>query len=227
MYRVVIIEDDPMVASIDKQYIELCGNCVVVGVFKNGREALFFLEAEKADLIILDYYTPMINGLEFVDLLYAKGKMIPIIMVTSANDTAIVQELFARGVLDYLVKPFEFERFKLAMDRFFQKTEFFKSCKSQLDQRAIDELNHISQTTEHEKMQISKGLNVSTLALIRDFLTANIGKTFTSEEIADQVHLSRITIRRYVNHLIDLGEVSSSINYQTGGRPSIHYRYGS
>ena len=54
---------------------------------------------------------------------------------------------------------------------------------------------------------------------------SQFGYTQESEEIAEQVHLSRITIRRYVNYMVETGELASSIDYQTGGRPSIRYSY--
>ena len=108
MYQVIIIEDDPMVAAIDKQYVEADSQFRVVRTFKSGGEALAHLPELKADLIILDYYTPGMNGTEFVDQLHTLGESPFIIAVTSANDTHIVQGLLARGVLDYLVKPFQF-----------------------------------------------------------------------------------------------------------------------
>ncbi len=120
MYQVIIIEDDPMVAAIDKQYVEADSQFRVVRTFKSGGEALAHLPKLKADLIILDYYTPGMNGTEFVDQLHTLGESPFIIAVTSANDTHIVQGLLARGVLDYLVKPFQFPRFRQALDRFLQ-----------------------------------------------------------------------------------------------------------
>lgn len=114
MYQVIIIEDDPMVAAIDKQYVEADSQFRVVRTFKSGGEALAHLPELKADLIILDYYTPGMNGTEFVDQLHTLGESPFIIAVTSANDTHIVQGLLARGVLDYLVKPFQFPRFRQA-----------------------------------------------------------------------------------------------------------------
>ena len=109
MYQVIIIEDDPMVAAIDKQYVEADSQFRVVRTFKSGGEALAHLPELKADLIILDYYAPGMNGTEFVDQLHTLGESPFIIAVTSANDTHIVQGLLARGVLDYLVKPFSFQ----------------------------------------------------------------------------------------------------------------------
>ena len=180
-YQVIIIEDDPMVAAIDRQYVEMNR------AFRVGQ--------------VLDYYPPSMDGMEFVDRLHAMGQYPAIIMVTSANDREIVQGLLSRGVLDYLVKPFAFARFRQAMDKFLQ-TQNLLSCpqeSSLLDQQAIDRL--------------------------RSFLSASRGQALTSEEIAEQVHLSRITIRRYVNYMVETGELASSIDYQTGGRPSIRYSY--
>ena len=85
MYQVIIIEDDPMVAAIDKQYVEADSQFRVVRTFKSGGEALAHLPELKADLIILDYYTPGMNGTEFVDQLHTLGESPFIIAVTSAN----------------------------------------------------------------------------------------------------------------------------------------------
>ena len=52
-------------------------------------------------------------------------------------------------------------------------------------------------------------------------------KEMTSEEIADNIGLSRVTIRRYMNYLIETGTISERMNYETGGRPCMLYRWNS
>lgn len=94
MYKVIIIEDDPMVASINKQYVELTSSFHVEATFKNGILALQYLQNCTVDLIILDYYTPQMNGDEFIDQLHAAGMTPAIIMVTSANDAETVRRLY-------------------------------------------------------------------------------------------------------------------------------------
>ena len=226
-YRVLIVEDDPMVAAIDRQYVESDGRFQVVRTCRDGGEALAALEKARPDLIILDYYTPAMDGLEFVDRLHALGRYPAIIMVTSANDREIVRSLLSRGVLDYLVKPFAFDRFRQALDKFVQTQGLLSGTQDSLDQGAIDRLMHRREESEQRGAQMSKGLNAATLERVRAFLAGSAGAALTSEEIAEEVGLSRITIRRYVNYMVENGELVSSIDYQTVGRPSIRYRYTS
>lgn len=222
MYQVMIVEDDPMVAAIDKQYVEMNPAFQVVKLCKHGGEGLDFLTDHEVDLIILDYYTPSMTGLEFLERLRADGKTTDVIMVTSADDTHIVRELMARGVLDYLVKPFQSDRFQQALERFLQAHHLLCADGKKVAQGDIDRLfrkvegNDLPHATP-------KGINTDTLDLIREFFRANPGHPFNGEQIAEQVSLSRITVRRYVNYMVDTGEISTSIDYQTGGRPSIQY----
>lgn len=225
MYQVIIIEDDPMVASINRRYVESLPGFGVAAVFKNGGDALRYLKDSDADLIILDYYTPLMNGDEFIDQLHAMGKTPSVIMVTSASDTDIVQKLLSRGVVDYLVKPFEFRRFKTALERFSALFEKLRHTRETMGQQEIDSLLSLQGSTGVSRPQLAKGLNEATLSRIREFLIENPGAGYSSEQIAEQVHLSRITIRRYMNYMVETGELKSSIDYQTGGRPSIRYQW--
>ena len=226
MYHVIIIEDDPMVAAINKQYIEVTPAFRVERLFKNGAEALPYIQANPVDLVILDYYTPVMNGREFLDALHAAGLTPSVIMVTSANDTDIVRSLVNRGVTDYLVKPFEYTRFKAALDRFMEMKKYLEESHASLDQQAIDRLFTGSDQPTENKPTLAKGLNETTLNMIREYLQNNRDGFFTSEQIAEQIHLSRITIRRYMNYMVDTGELISTIDYKTGGRPSIKYGFG-
>lgn len=225
MYRVIIVEDDPMVADIDRQYVEMHHDFQVVQVFKNGAEGLEYLADHDADLIILDYYTPAMNGTEFVDRLHAMGKAPAIIMFTSANDTCIVQGLLARGVLDYLVKPFQYARFHQALERFISSKQLLNQDGKILDQGSIDRLFQSNNAPAHaaDPAQLAKGLNPATLERVRQFFTEHPNDYFTSEQVSEHLGLSRITIRRYVSFMADEKEIASSIDYQTGGRPAVRY----
>ena len=224
MYRVIIVEDDPMVADIDRQYVEMDQSFQVVSICRDGAEALEYLSRNNVDLIILDYYTPAMTGTEFVDKLHAMGKTPAIIMVTSANDTCIVQGLLARGVLDYLIKPFQHARFQQALDRFTQSSQVMVREMDHLNQDSIDLLLQRSATTHTGNApQLAKGLNAGTLERVRQFFRDHPNESFTSEQVAEHLGLSRITIRHYVGYMADKHEIVSSIDYQTGGRPAVRY----
>ena len=209
MYHVIIIEDDPMVASINKQYVEVTPEFRVDRIFKNGSEALPYLKTNPADLII-----------------HNAGLTPSVIMVTSANDTDIVRSLLNRGIADYLVKPFEYTRFKAALDRYTETKKYLEHSHGGLGQHDIDRLFSVNDQRADAKPSLAKGLNETTLAMIREYLQNNRNGFFTSEQIAEQIHLSRITIRRYMNYMVDTGEIISTIDYKTGGRPSIKYGFG-
>ena len=221
-YHVLIIEDDSMVAAIDRQYVESDRRFQVDRVFKNGLPALDYLAEHRADLVILDYYTPAMTGQEFMDELHGRGMAPAVIAVTSANDAEIVRGMLSRGVMDYLVKPFEFARFQQALDRFLQMNQVSRE-QTTLDQNTVDRLLGKNGGGRGSEEQLGKGLNNATLEKVREFWKNNETGCFTSEQIAEQMHLSRITIRRYVNYMLEQGELISQIDYQTGGRPSIRY----
>ena len=218
MYKVIIIEDDPMVASINKQYVELTSSFHVEATFKNGILALQYLQNCTVDLIILDYYTPQMNGDEFIDQLHAAGMTPAIIMVTSANDAETVRRLISPRRRDYLVKPFEYDRFKAALKRFAKRQEELKTSASASDlgQAEIDRLFSVPDVSS-QSAPLTKGLNERTLGLIRLFLRTSGGGLVQRTDF-EQVHLSRITVRRYLNYLVETNELVSMIDYQTGGR---------
>ncbi len=225
-YKVIIIEDDPMVASINKQYVQRNSQLELAGIFSNGADGLKYLQDHTADLIILDMYMPLMDGKEFLNQLRASQNPIDVIMVTAATDINNIRSLFSYGLVDYLVKPFEYSRFATALDKFIQKQNLMEHNRD-LSQQKVDELLSFTNFSQNKEKEVlpSKGLQSKTLDSIRAYLNQHIGEGLTSEQIADEVGLSRVTIRRYMNYLIELKEVSSDVDYNTGGRPSIIYHY--
>ena len=106
MYTVVIIEDDPMITRLNRRYVEQDSRFAVVQTFSAAHPALFWLQHNPIDLIILDVYMPQMSGTELLLQLRAKGVDADVIMVTSANDAKTVNDAVRLGAVDYLVKPF-------------------------------------------------------------------------------------------------------------------------
>lgn len=95
MYQVIIVEDDPMVAEIDKQYVEHNSKMAIAGIFQNGQEALDFVRTHPVNLIMLDYYMPVMDGRTFLVKLRAEGILADVIMVTAASEARHVSELYS------------------------------------------------------------------------------------------------------------------------------------
>lgn len=223
MYKVMIVEDDPMVASINQQYLERNQNLKIVGQFRNGQEALEYLENNGADLAVVDYYMPIMDGLEFVRKCHEKNIKTDVIIVTAANTAQDISEFLQLGIVDYLVKPFTYERFQKAIDKYLYRKNLAKQNKT-LDQAEIDKLLSQDQNIRPaEKVVLEKGLQEQTLERIRTYLEEHKGTLMSSNEIASEVNLSRITVRRYMSYLVENREIISQIDYSTGGRPSIKY----
>lgn len=125
MYTVVIIEDDPMITRLNRRYVEQDSRFAVVQTFSAAHPALFWLQRNPIDLIILDVYMPQMSGTELLMQLRAKGVDADVIMVTSANDAKTVNDAVRLGAVDYLVKPFAYERFQQALEVFCRRR---KAC---------------------------------------------------------------------------------------------------
>lgn len=227
MYDVIIVEDDPMVAMINRGYVSADRRFHVAAVLRDGEAAFEYLTSggNRADLMILDLYMPRIGGLELLRRLRERGVDIAVIAVTAANDGATVEKVLELGVVDYLIKPFAAERFARALDTFHSRAAVLHDLPV-LSQEHIDlMLGGTAKLADSPSGELPKGIQDQTLATICDFLRASGGAELTGEEIADRVGLSRVTVRRYMSYLIECGRISGRMNYETGGRPSMLYRY--
>ena len=72
---------------------------------------------------------------------------------------------------------------------------------------------------------VDKGIHPVTLEIICSFLREHKSEKLSIEDIAKNVSLSRVTLRRYMNYLIDKNSVIGGVDYSTGGRPSAVYTY--
>ena len=221
MYKVLIVEDDPMVAMINEQYIKRNKNFEIVGKCSDGLRALDFLENNAVDLLILDVFMPKMDGFETLRQIRNKQITVDAIMVTAANERESFEEALHLGIVDYLVKPFAFDRFQMALEKYIAQNNALKDIET-LNQKSID---HIFDNSRKKSDDLfPKGIQERTLIIIMEYLNSNKGKWFTGDDIAAKVGLTSVTVRRYMNYLAESGKVISEINYETGGRPCMLYK---
>lgn len=110
--KCIIIEDQPPAQRILKKYLEDLGTCTLVGTFSDPLKALVFLQQEPVDLLFLDIHLPKMSGIEFLKSLPYKPR---VIFTTAFPEYAL--EGYELDVVDYLLKPFSFQRFVKAMGK--------------------------------------------------------------------------------------------------------------
>ena len=221
MYQTIIIEDDPIVASINRHYVELNKDMEVCGCFSNGQDALNYLEGHSVDLAITELYMPKMDGMELLREIRRQEKDLDVIVVSSVNDVKHVKKFLSLGIIDYLIKPFEYTRFNHALEKFTKNQELLKP--RNFSQSQLDKLFHFSSLLQAEEG--SKGIQEATLNSILDYMKIHQPNPMTSEKIAKAVQLSSVTVRRYMNYLLEKQRVVSDIDYNTGGRPGVVYHY--
>ena len=221
MYKVLIVEDDPMVAMINEQFVSRHKDFVVAHKCNDGKSALEYLDENEVDLIILDVFMPYMDGFETLRQIRKKQIPVDVIMVTAANEREQLKEGLHLGVVDYLVKPFTFERFKVALDKFIAQSEALKDL-DKVNQKNIDFL--IDKSRKKANELYPKGIQEKTLQTIIEHLKENKNKWLTGDEIAEKVGLTGFTVRRYMTHLSETGMVIADMNYGTGGRPCMLYK---
>ena len=220
MYKVLIVEDDPMVAMINEQYVRRHKDFSVAGKYKDGEAALKFISENDVDLIILDVFMPHMNGFETLRELRKDKQAIDVIMVTAANDRDSLEEALHLGVVDYLVKPFSFDRFKLALDKFISQKRVLSDFDT-LNQSNIDFI--IDKKRKQPQELFPKGIQDKTLQAILSCLRKNQPEPITSDFISEQTGLTAVTVRRYMTYLEENAIVVGELNYETGGRPCMYY----
>lgn len=108
----IIVEDQPPAQRILKKYIEDIGSLELKGTFPDAIQAMDFLKTVEVDLIFLDIHLPRISGLDFLKTMTNPPH---VILTTAFPDYAL--ESYEFNVVDYLLKPFPFQRFVKAVGR--------------------------------------------------------------------------------------------------------------
>lgn len=112
MLNVIVIDDEPLALEILAGYLKRTENLYSVSLFNHTGEALYYLENNRADVLLLDIEMPEMTGIEFLKRLSDP----PLTIFTTAYRNYAF-EGFELGVIDFLLKPISFPRFSAAMDK--------------------------------------------------------------------------------------------------------------
>ncbi|MEQ5792249.1 response regulator transcription factor [Muricauda sp. NFXS6] len=178
--RCIIVEDQPPAQRILKKFIQDVPTLELVEVFSDGLKAMEFLNTESVDFMFLDIHLPKINGLDFL-------KSIPeppqVILTTAFSEYAL--EGYDLNVVDYLLKPFSFQRFLQAVNKVNAKYE------QVIPKNDASHLSEIYVKSSHEHIKV----------LVKDIYTIASDSDYTEIHLQDKKILSNEPLRHWMEVL--------------------------
>jgi len=220
-YSVLVVDDDFMVAKIHTRYLATVSGFRVVGTVHTGTEALAALTALQPDLMLLDVYLPDMTGIEVLRRARQDFPDVDVIVVTAARELDTVREAMQGGAVSYLVKPFEYQALGERLEHY-RRTRSALSTSDVADQKQIDQLFGLpAESGATDQADLPKGLSRETALSVLAILTKN--EAISATACAERIGLSRVSARRYLEHLERTNVVEVTLKYGVG-RPERLYR---
>lgn len=223
--NVLIVEDDPMVAEFNKRYLEQVDGFLLVNIANSVKEALDVIEEKNVDLLLLDVFMPGENGLSLLRKVREEKQDIDAILITAASDVEKIQEALRNGAVDYLIKPFEFDRFEQALRTYRDQYVYLKRQRT-INQEDLDQLLLVKEENNDQGIlkPLPKGLSRKTLVTVLEAVKKQGKAPFSTDDIAEVTEISRVSVRKYLKFLNDIGVIDETLTYGIG-RPLYSYIY--
>ncbi|GAB3302001.1 response regulator [Pseudoclavibacter terrae] len=227
--NVLIVDDEPLTAQAHASYVDRLPGFRTVAVAGTASAALLAVRAsahgdtERIDVVLLDINMPDATGIDVARRLRAEGHDVDIIAVTAVREAATVKQAVSLGIAHYLLKPFTFQTFA-------EKLEALREYRAGLFDHVVSSQDEVDQTLASLRQStpqasLPKGLTSETLASVISALRSlEAGTGISAKELSEQLALSRVTARRYLEHLVDTSAADRTPRYGTPGRPELEYR---
>jgi response regulator of citrate/malate metabolism len=226
MIRVLIVEDDPLIAEAHRQYTQRVPGFTVHTTAGTGNAAVRTAITAAAagtpiELVLLDIGLPDASGLDVASALGGVRPAPDIIAISPERDLSVVRSAVAHGVAMYLLKPFTFAAFRDKLEKYRQYREALGSGGPAAGQHEIDRAMNALRSTD-QRLTAPKGVSPDTLDLVVGALR-DAPDGLNASEVAARLGISRVTAWRYLERLADDGPVDRNTEYGRAGRPQVRY----
>jgi len=218
---VLLVDDDALTLELHRTYVERLEGFDVVGECTGARAAIGAVleRADAIDLVLLDVTMPDGTGLDVLRHVRARGARVDVIAITGVRDSEVVRQMVGLGVAQYLVKPFTFAVFRERMEQYREYRRRAEDAAGTATQAEIDAL--LGALHPAAPVTVPKGLSPDTLARVTQDVRDH--GPVSAAEAAERLGMSRVSARRYLEHLAEAGRVIRSPRYGTPGRPESEY----
>ena len=220
MIEVLIVDDDFMVAKIHKGFVERTPGFEVVGVAHTGAQALAEADRLQPDLVLLDVYLPDTTGLELLQELREAVPELDVLVISAAREADTVRRALRGGIVHYLMKPFSYDDLRERLEHYQQAYVGLDSSSDETAQADVDRVFGVGRADE----RLPKGFSAETLRLVEETLRQDEGD-LSAAETAAALGVSRVSARRYLEHLADSGKAEVRLRYGEVGRPERRYAW--
>lgn len=201
---VLVVEDEPIVAEAHTAYVGRVAGFAVVATVHSGREALKVLATGGTDLVLLDMNLPDGHGLDV------------------ARDLDVVRAAVSLGVVQYLLKPFVFASLR---DRLEAYADYRRRT---VDQGAVATQGDVDQVFAELRAgsasSLPKGFSEDLWGRVLETVRG-ADQAMSANEVAVRLGVSRVTARRYLEHLADSAMAVRRSRHAGAGRPELEYRW--
>ncbi|MBI4940566.1 MAG: response regulator [Actinobacteria bacterium] len=226
--RVLVVEDDPVALDAHCSYVERVPGFVVAGRARFGQEALRLLGLGDVDLVLLDMNLPDMHGLDVCRAMRAAGRGADVIAVTSARELSVVRAAVSAGIVQYLLKPFVFAALRERLERYAAYRGEVAAEGTVGGQDDVDRM--LGSLRVAAANRLPKGLSRESLEAVVRLLEPDPAgppgerPALSAGEVGERLGMSRVSARRYLEHLTGAGLVDRATRYGGAGRPEVEYR---
>ena len=222
--RVLIVEDEQHAADAHAAYTARVDGFEVAAVARSAGEAMRHLATHAdVDLVLLDMHLPDGHGLGLLQRLRSAGHLCDVIAVTSARDIEVVRSAVAQGVVLYLLKPFTFAMFRAKLEQYAAYRAELAAAPADVAQAEVDQM-FSALRARGSAAPLPKGMSAESLQQVLSTLR-DADAPLSASEVAEAIGASRVTARRYLEHLADSGSALRAPRYGGSGRPEVEYRW--
>lgn len=221
MIRVLVVDDDFMVARVHASFVSRVPGFTVVGVAHTGAQALQAVPALRPDLVLLDIYLPDMSGIDVLRWLREEAPDVDVLVVTAAKEVDTVRQALRGGVVNYLLKPFDQEALRTRLEQYAATSRSLAAI-STAAQHDLDRVFGAAPRRGGERLP--KGLSPETIELVRRALR-EAASDLSAAECGELTGISRVSARRYLEHLVAIGQAEVRLRYGAAGRPERRYTW--